>query len=68
MKRQIDFEWILDTFWRPNWMVWGGKMPLKIKKKINEILDAFLLDFGGEIAKKIQKNSVPVTRRWVPGF
>ena len=43
-------------------------MPLKIIQKINEILDAFFMDFGTQIAKNIQKNSVPVTRRMVPGF
>ena len=43
----MDFEWILDAFWRPNWMIWEAKMPLKISQKINELLDAFLLDFGG---------------------
>ena len=49
-------------------MIWGAKMLLKINQKINEFLDAFLMDFGGEIANKTPKNSVPVTRRWVPGF
>ena len=68
LKILMDFEWILNAFWRPNWMIWGAKMLLKINQKIIEILDAFLMDFGGEIAKKIQKDSVPVTRRWVPGF
>jgi len=33
-----------------------------------EFLDAFLMDFGGANAKKIQKNSVPGGMRWVPGF
>ena len=42
----MDFEWILDAFWRPNWMILGAKMLLKINKKSNEILDAFLMDFG----------------------
>ena len=64
----MDFEWIFNGFWRPKWMIWEAKMPLKIIQKINEILDAFLMDFGAQIAKNIQKNSVPVTRRWVPGF
>ncbi len=64
----MDFEWILDAFLGPNWMVWGAQMLLKIVQKINEILDAFLMDFGTQIAKNIPNNSVPVTRRWVPGF
>ena len=37
----MDFEWILDTFWKPNWMILGAKMLLKIKPQIIEILDAF---------------------------
>ena len=49
-------------------MAWGAKMLLKIVQKIIEILDAFLMDFGGEIAKKTSKNSVPGGMRWVPGF
>ena len=49
-------------------MIWGAKMLLKINQKIIEILDAFLMDFGGGIAKKTPNNSVPVTRRWVPEF
>ena len=49
-------------------MVWETKMPLKIKQKINENVDQFLMDFGAEIVKNIQKDSVPVTRRWVPGI
>ena len=64
----MDFEWILDTFRMPNWMIWGAKMLLKIIQKIDEILDAFLMDFGGEIAKKNKKNSEAVSRRWVPGI
>ena len=64
----MDFEWILDAFFWPSWMIWEAKMLLKINQKINEILDAFLMDFGAQIAKKTPKNSVPVTRRWVPGF
>ena len=64
----MDFEWIFDAFWRPKWMIWGAKMPLKIIQKINEILDAFLMDFGAQIAKNIQKNSVPGGMRGVPGF
>ena len=53
----MDFQWILDRFWRPNWMIWGAKKLLKINQKINENLDAFLMDFGGEIAKKTLGNS-----------
>ena len=49
-------------------MILGAKMLLKINQKINEILDAFLMDFGAEIVKNIQNNSVPVSRRWVPGI
>ena len=49
-------------------MIWGAKKLLKINQKINEILDAFLMDFGGDIAKKTLGNSVPVTRRMVPGI
>ena len=64
----MDFELILDAFWRPNWMIWGAKMLLKINQKNNEMLDAFLMDFEGGIAKTTPNNSVPVTRRWVPGF
>ena len=64
----MDFEWILDAFWRPNWMIWGAKMLLKINQKINEILDAFLKDFQREITKNIPNNSEAVTRRWVPGI
>ena len=47
MKKLMGFEWILDAFLGPNWMVWGAQMLLKIVQKINEILDAFLMDFGG---------------------
>ena len=68
MKISMDFEWIFNAFWRAKWMIWGAKMPLKIIQKINEIFDAFLMDFGAEIAKTTLGNSVPVTRRWVPGF
>ena len=38
-------------------MIWGATMPLKIIKKINEILDAFLMDFGAQIAKTTQRDS-----------
>ena len=38
----MDFEWILDAFWRPNWLILGAKMLLKINQKIIEILDVFL--------------------------
>ena len=31
----MDFEWILDAFWKPNWMIWGDKMLLKIYQQIN---------------------------------
>ena len=64
----MDFEWILDAFWRPNWMIWGARMLLKIDQKIIEILGAFVMDFGGELAKKTLKTSVPGGMRWVPGF
>ena len=46
-------------------MVWGAKMPLKINKKINEILDAFLRKF---LEWKRTDGVEAVTRRWVPGF
>ena len=49
-------------------MILEAKMLLKINKKGNEILNAFLKDFQREITKNIQNNSVPVTRRWVPGI
>ena len=57
MKISMDFEWILEAFWRPKWMIWGAKMPLKIIQKINEILDVFFMDFGAQIAKGIQRDS-----------
>ena len=68
MNILIDFEWILDAFWKQNLMIWGAKMLLKIDQKMIEILDAFLKDFGAEIAKITLGNSVPGGMRGVPGF
>ena len=48
----MDFEWILDAFWMPNWMIWEAKMLLKINQKINEILDAFLRRFWRQNPEK----------------
>ena len=45
MKISMDFEWIFNAFWRPKRMIWEDKMPLKINQKINEFLDAVLMDF-----------------------
>ena len=68
MEILMDFEWILDGFWKPNFMISGVKMLLKINQKMNEILDAFLMRSGAEIAKKTPNNSVPGGMRGVPGF
>ena len=52
MKIIFDFWRIFDVFWRPKWMIWGAKMPLKIIQKINEILDAFLSSFWKQNPEK----------------
>ena len=52
MKISMDFEWTFDAFWRSKLMIWEAKMPLKIIKKINEILNAFLYGFWNANCKK----------------
>ena len=29
----MDFEWIFDAFWRPNWMILGSRILPKALKK-----------------------------------
>ena len=40
-------------------MIWRAKMLLKINQKSNEILDAFLMDFGAQLANKNSKKFCP---------
>ena len=68
MKLSMDFEWTFNDFWKPKLMIWEAKMPLKISQKNHLNFGSLLIDFGTQIVKRILHNSVPVTRRMVPGI
>ena len=53
----MDFEWILDTFWRRNSTLWEAKMLLKIGEKINEDLKA---NYDQETEKKCRGGDSPL--------
>ena len=50
----MDFEWILDAFWRPNLMLSGARMASKRHQKIYEFFNVIL---GGK-AERMAGNSL----------